>query len=634
MSDNNAFGQEIDDDGLPRYSPDRNNVAAYHMFKMGLSETMPDPEDTHTPFFRTPSYYAEKAEKERQKREGQFNTLTAGENPEMPKPPDAVPRPSVKLQEGFKPDTRPERTEASGSGTVPSSAGTPFQEVFGKVRDAYVKEFLGEKRLADPAFGTVPLKDFPPEAGSGEAVPPKTGMAPRLNRAPGQEFSSGRVRLPFQSYPLTPLPSRPDESRDDPEPAAAAGAVRAVLPVPDLTGADGHDEGLESQDGSLLKRRLEQWLRDSGSERPAAVPLGLAREPLDAGHVTETENGDVSLTGSEPMPVETGFGKEDVAAGWMGGESGLADDGQAGMGFSMDGLEAPSAGKGQQNRAAGKGFRPVFRADNPANPGFQPMQVAIVTQQQLPIPKGRREVTIEMTNGLNAELTRLNRGYAIGINFTVLSRLEGGSAPYANLPIGKKELDMERRERDEALKRGEAPPVRKWSNNSGATIGSGFDLGQTSVEEMRRFGFPESLVQKCIPYVGKKRLDAEDMLRKRPLVLTDQEIDIVNRQVMGDKAKRSIEDWDSRIAVLKRTRPDAPYFHEMNSAQQTIVFSRYYHQGPGWHNRRSNAPMFEAMTRNDWQRVNREMQGLINRSGPKWLKGRFWKEKWFLNWAN
>ena len=91
MFDKNAFGQEIDDDGLPKYSPDRKNVAAYHMFKMGLSETMPDPEDTHTPFFRTPSYYEEKAEKERQKREGQFTALTTGENPEMPKPAKAEP---------------------------------------------------------------------------------------------------------------------------------------------------------------------------------------------------------------------------------------------------------------------------------------------------------------------------------------------------------------------------------------------------------------------------------------------------------------------------------------------------------------------------------------------------------------
>ena len=65
MNPNNPFGMEIDDDGLPKYSPDRKNIAAYHMYKLGLTDKLPDPEDTHTPFFRTPSYYEEKAEKER-----------------------------------------------------------------------------------------------------------------------------------------------------------------------------------------------------------------------------------------------------------------------------------------------------------------------------------------------------------------------------------------------------------------------------------------------------------------------------------------------------------------------------------------------------------------------------------------
>ena len=70
MSINNPFGMEIDDDGLPKYSPDRKNIAAYHMYKLGLTDKLPDPEDTHTPFFRTPSYYEEKAEKERLSQSG------------------------------------------------------------------------------------------------------------------------------------------------------------------------------------------------------------------------------------------------------------------------------------------------------------------------------------------------------------------------------------------------------------------------------------------------------------------------------------------------------------------------------------------------------------------------------------
>lgn len=66
MTQTNPFGFDIDDDGLPKYSPDRNNVTTYHMYKLGMTDTLPDPEDTHTPFFRTPSYVREKEEQSRQ----------------------------------------------------------------------------------------------------------------------------------------------------------------------------------------------------------------------------------------------------------------------------------------------------------------------------------------------------------------------------------------------------------------------------------------------------------------------------------------------------------------------------------------------------------------------------------------
>lgn len=77
MNPNNPFGMEIDDDGLPKYSPDRKNIAAYHMYKLGLTDKLPDPEDTHTPFFRTPSYYEEKARRERQAQAGLSPTFEA-----------------------------------------------------------------------------------------------------------------------------------------------------------------------------------------------------------------------------------------------------------------------------------------------------------------------------------------------------------------------------------------------------------------------------------------------------------------------------------------------------------------------------------------------------------------------------
>ena len=51
MNPNNPFGMEIDDDGLPKYSPDRKNIAAYHMYKLGLTDKLPDPEEHAYPVF-------------------------------------------------------------------------------------------------------------------------------------------------------------------------------------------------------------------------------------------------------------------------------------------------------------------------------------------------------------------------------------------------------------------------------------------------------------------------------------------------------------------------------------------------------------------------------------------------------
>lgn len=64
-----------------------------------------------------------------------------------------------------------------------------------------------------------------------------------------------------------------------------------------------------------------------------------------------------------------------------------------------------------------------------------------------------------------------------------------------------------------------------------------------------------------------------------------------------------------QIALIRKTNPRAPFFHEMNSTQQTIVFSRHYHQGPGWYQKDSNKAVYNAMVDNDWPTVKRQLHG-------------------------
>lgn len=339
----------------------------------------------------------------------------------------------------------------------------------------------------------------------------------------------------------------------------------------------------------------------------------------------------------EAVPIQNAIHPEnEEAPGWTNGdasqsgpqqEAGALKDGD----FSPDDLKAPSAGRGGK-----KGFESVFANDNTANPGFAPMQVAILSPNQFRMLPGRREVPVEMTNGINSELTRLNRGWAIGINFTVVSRFEGGSHPVPNIPISNKDLNDERRLIAEDRKNGTNKAQKmKWPNNSGVTVGCGFDLGQLArgeagVATLRDYGFPESYVQKFAPYLGKKRVEADDFLKTHKLVLSQDEINTVNRLVMTQQAKDCIGRWDEQIALIRKTNPRAPFFHEMSSTLQTIVFSRHYHQGPGWYQKDSNKAVYNAMLENDWPTVKRQFRRLSSSSGPGWLRERFSKERDFL----
>ena len=677
MTTNNPFGMEIDDDGLPKYSPDRNNITAYHMYKLGMTDKLPDPEESHTPFFRTPSWYEEKAQRERQEQ--------ADSNPKfekMPPRPDFYKRrpmgvgtegvnPHAIRQKSLVPDTRDPYGQMGQAGQKEKGSPLGLQVEKGQNIEAVSLDgnAFGRKVLERIFTEVKPVVhnggsdgrwQKQPFSGTGRTGWPQQYTHPKEPVSPekpdtsekgfdlsGQIPPSASRTLPFELNRPMPLLVQTDESGNNTSLPLADEALRAIQGESDMPDRSTQVADLRN---SFAWRTLELIFnsrdKDEDPDRSEVSPLLFRpEEPLGNGHSTGPENGAVRLNDIKAMPVQDAFypAKEEApvhhaadsgnetARGWMNedtsqsGSQQAADALQDGE-FDPDGLEPPSAG-----RPLNKPFRSVFANDNAANPGFVPLQVALLSPGQLPIPKGRREVSIEMTHDINSRLTRLNRGWPIGINFTVLSRLEGGSSAYANLPIAGKELDLERREKMEAMKRGVPPPQRKWANNSGVTIGSGFDLGQTSADEMRGMGFDESFIQKCAPYIGKKRVAADDELRKRPLVLTDKEIDQVNDIVMMDKAQKSIQDWDSRIARLKKTMPNAPFFHEMNSAQQTIVFSRYYHQGPGWIGRTANRPMFEAMKRNDWAMVKRQLEGLVNSSGPRWLKDRFWKELEFLS---
>lgn len=653
MNENNAFGQSIDDDGLPKYSPDRKNITAYHMYKLGMTDKLPDPEETHTPFFRTPSYYQEKAMREQ---------MEAPEIPSMPdfqKPDKSDPfslKPSLpdKPEEVQPPAVRPQSQNPDANGQTGASDGQSFGRRF--MEQAFGSDIMPHPMPVpdnEPSNQAKPVPDEP------KPVParPETRLAP--------------ATLPQVTPPPVPEQKNVPGSGNDMAKPENVPPVMSVPPDQDMEGSDNHVARLfrniapppppennllsnesvrgnslqtipliaKAEDFENLKTQNLLYTPDTPSRMTADNPdtsgdlsfgarllnaISRANTPIDIDINATSDSG----TTRNAAMQQTARPDENLS--------------QTELAEQLDKLPAPSAGTSRRkSRPIYK--EPVFTIDNPDNPRYQPLQVAAIPPSPFIIAKGRREVSMQMTNDINTDLTAQNKGYAIGINFTYLSQLEGGSNPKANVPMSNEEIIRARNRQKDIARNLTSNPQKALAlqqeenrelNKSGVTIASGYDLGQTSIAEMRSYGLPESLIAKCAPYIGKKRLDALNAIIARPLILTDSEIDIVNRSVMSKKARECIFSWDHRVMKEERkTRPNAPLFHEMTSNQQTVVFSRYYHEGRGWADNRHNQPIYDAMMQNDWDAVNDRFTELIkDKQRPKDKKQEIPNHKYWPGW--
>jgi hypothetical protein len=74
------------------------------------------------------------------------------------------------------------------------------------------------------------------------------------------------------------------------------------------------------------------------------------------------------------------------------------------------------------------------------------------------------------------------------------------------------------------------PPPDK---GSGATVATGIDLGQRSIDELKSYGLPDDLVKKLTPYIGITDAAASKALKETPLNLTKDEADQLDEAVGG-----------------------------------------------------------------------------------------------------
>lgn len=108
-------------------------------------------------------------------------------------------------------------------------------------------------------------------------------------------------------------------------------------------------------------------------------------------------------------------------------------------------------------------------------------------------------------------------------------------------------------------------------SQSGVTIGSGFDLGARSLEDLTRLGLPDTLIDKFTPYLGAKKQAAEALLEKTPLTITEDEL-----ATLDELVKKSETD---KIVALYNSSGSSYTFESLPPQAQTVIASVAYQFG-------------------------------------------------------
>jgi uncharacterized Zn-binding protein involved in type VI secretion len=187
---------------------------------------------------------------------------------------------------------------------------------------------------------------------------------------------------------------------------------------------------------------------------------------------------------------------------------------------------------------------------------------------------------------------RLNREFATKIDFVSLAAMEGGQRLLAYVPP---------------------------AGRSGVTVATGVDLGQISLDELKgRRGLAADLTKRLLPYVGKIRgRDApEELLRHRPLRISSEEADQIDEAWQRPLLKAAISEWDRRGPSVE--------FRSLSSAQQTVLFSRTYHQGAGMPDTAIAQAFYRAAQKGRWAEAEQLLRDYPTHQG--WYRSRVARE--------
>ncbi|KPF92118.1 hypothetical protein IP81_08810 [Novosphingobium sp. AAP83] len=209
-------------------------------------------------------------------------------------------------------------------------------------------------------------------------------------------------------------------------------------------------------------------------------------------------------------------------------------------------------------------------------------------------------------NFVGEKAKKVNEDYGTSVDFDKLSQWEGGQhidAYVAWWPGAK-------------------------DNISGVTLGTGVDVGQTNdpdkyAKEMAKGGVPQETVDKLKPYMGLKQQAACDYLSAHPLTLSKDEADAIDNWAKRKHLSMAKSSYDTAMGP----NPD-PAFKDLTPAQQTLLLSRTYQQGPGMPTKKISKGFYDAALDGDWDKAADQLDAMADKAG--FAKGRTDKEAAYL----
>ncbi len=176
----------------------------------------------------------------------------------------------------------------------------------------------------------------------------------------------------------------------------------------------------------------------------------------------------------------------------------------------------------------------------------------------------------------------INTELGTKVNFKRLAVFEGGQHLDAYIP------------RDDS---------GKVAGRSGVTIATGFDIGQFSISDIRtKLGLSLTLQEKYKRFCNKQKQRAIDELEgSGGLSVLKHEADETDLKVQKFHLVAAMAAWDDEPKPAMK-------FTELTPAQQTVILSRTYHQGPGMPFSRVAQDFYWAGQKGDWAAAERALR--------------------------